>query len=59
MRFGVGHLADVLGGNDNEKVRGFGHDRLQRCPDLAPLREDPRFHRLVELVQVLAPGGPK
>ncbi len=28
MRFGVGHLADVLAGNDNEKVRGFGHDRL-------------------------------
>jgi len=28
MRFGIGHLADVLAGNDNEKVRGFGHDRL-------------------------------
>jgi len=28
MRFGAGHLADVLAGNDNEKVRGFGHDRL-------------------------------
>jgi ATP-dependent DNA helicase RecQ len=28
MRFGVGHLADVLSGNDNEKVRSFGHDRL-------------------------------
>ena len=28
MRFGVGHLADVLAGNDNEKVRGFGHHRL-------------------------------
>jgi ATP-dependent DNA helicase RecQ len=28
MRFGVGHLADVLGGNDNEKVRSFGHHRL-------------------------------
>ncbi|WP_294072928.1 DNA helicase RecQ [Sphingomonas sp.] len=28
MRFGVGHLADVLAGNDNEKVRGLGHDRL-------------------------------
>ena len=25
MRFGVGHLADVLAGNDNEKVRSFGH----------------------------------
>ncbi|MFL6758952.1 DNA helicase RecQ [Sphingomonas sp.] len=28
MRFGVGHLADVLAGNDSEKVRGFGHHRL-------------------------------
>ncbi|HZC38285.1 MAG TPA: DNA helicase RecQ [Sphingomicrobium sp.] len=28
MRFGVGHLADVLGGNDTEKVRSFGHHRL-------------------------------
>jgi ATP-dependent DNA helicase RecQ len=28
MRFGVGHLGDVLAGNDSEKVRSFGHDRL-------------------------------
>ena len=28
MRFGVGHLAQVLAGNDNEKVRRFGHHRL-------------------------------
>ena len=28
MRFGVGHLADVLAGNDNEKVRSFCHDKL-------------------------------
>ena len=28
MRFGVAHLAAVLAGNDNEKVRSFGHDRL-------------------------------
>ena len=28
MRFGVAHLAAVLGGNDSEKVRQFGHDRL-------------------------------
>ena len=28
MRFGVGHLADVLAGNESEKVRGFGHHRL-------------------------------
>ena len=28
MRFGVGHLSDVLAGNDSEKVRSFGHHRL-------------------------------
>ena len=28
MRFGIGHLTDVLAGNDNEKVRNFGHHRL-------------------------------
>jgi ATP-dependent DNA helicase RecQ len=28
MRFGVAHLADVLAGNDNEKVRNFGRHRL-------------------------------
>jgi ATP-dependent DNA helicase RecQ len=28
MRFGVTHLAAVLGGDDNEKVRQFGHHRL-------------------------------
>ncbi|MEO7564778.1 MAG: DNA helicase RecQ [Sphingomicrobium sp.] len=28
MRFGVAHLAAVLGGDDNEKVRQFGHHTL-------------------------------
>jgi ATP-dependent DNA helicase RecQ len=28
MRFGLGHLADVLAGNDTEKVHSFGHQRL-------------------------------
>jgi ATP-dependent DNA helicase RecQ len=28
MRFGVGHLAQVLAGKDSEKVRRFGHHRL-------------------------------
>ena len=28
MRFGIAHLADVLAGNDNEKVRSLGHQRL-------------------------------
>jgi ATP-dependent DNA helicase RecQ len=28
MRFGIGHLADVLAGRETEKVFGFGHHRL-------------------------------
>ena len=28
MRFGVGHLLDVLAGNETDKVRGQGHHRL-------------------------------
>ncbi|HLO20766.1 MAG TPA: ATP-dependent DNA helicase RecQ, partial [Sphingomicrobium sp.] len=28
MRFGVGHLTDVLAGNETERVRSFGHHRL-------------------------------
>ena len=28
MRYGLGHLTDVLAGRDNEKVRTLGHDRL-------------------------------
>ena len=28
MRFGAGHLIEVLAGNDNEKVRRFGHHNL-------------------------------
>ncbi|SNS57865.1 ATP-dependent DNA helicase RecQ [Sphingomonas laterariae] len=28
MRYGLGHLTDVLAGRDNEKVRSLGHDRL-------------------------------
>ena len=28
MRFGVAHLAEVLAGNDSEKVRNFGHHKL-------------------------------
>ncbi|MFW2830916.1 DNA helicase RecQ [Sphingomonas sp. ID0503] len=28
MRFGVTHLADVLAGKDNDKIRGFGHHKL-------------------------------
>jgi ATP-dependent DNA helicase RecQ len=33
MRFGVGHLASVLGGDDNEKVRQFGHHKLSGVRD--------------------------
>ena len=36
MRFGVAHLAAVLGGDDNEKVRQFGHDRLSVFGIMAP-----------------------
>ncbi len=28
MRFGVGHLSDVLGGKETDKVHSFGHHRL-------------------------------
>ncbi len=28
-RFGVGHLVEVLLGNENDRVRRFGHDRLK------------------------------
>ena len=28
MRFGAGHVIQVLAGNDNEKIRRFGHHRL-------------------------------
>jgi ATP-dependent DNA helicase RecQ len=28
MRFGIGHLTDVLAGRETDKVRGFGHHRL-------------------------------
>jgi ATP-dependent DNA helicase RecQ len=43
MRFGVGHLADVLAGNETEKVRSLGHDRLSvfgiaKAEELALLR---------------------
>jgi ATP-dependent DNA helicase RecQ len=41
MRFGVAHLADVLAGNDSEKVRSFGHHKLSvfgiATPDELPL----------------------
>jgi ATP-dependent DNA helicase RecQ len=28
MRFGIGHLTDVLAGRETDKVQGFGHQRL-------------------------------
>jgi ATP-dependent DNA helicase RecQ len=28
MRFGIGHLTDVLAGRETDKVQGFGHHRL-------------------------------
>jgi ATP-dependent DNA helicase RecQ len=28
MRFGIGHLSDVLAGKETDKIQGFGHHRL-------------------------------
>jgi ATP-dependent DNA helicase RecQ len=36
MRFGIAHLEAVLSGDDNEKVRGFGHHRLSVFGIAAP-----------------------
>jgi serine/threonine protein kinase/Flp pilus assembly protein TadD len=36
---------------------GFGHDRLERDRDLAPLRQDSRFAQVVQAVQMLRMGG--
>jgi Flp pilus assembly protein TadD len=36
---------------------GLKHERARECPDLAPLRQDPRFHRLVEAVKALDEGA--
>jgi ATP-dependent DNA helicase RecQ len=45
MRFGIGHLSDVLTGNDTEKVRSFGHHRLSVFAIAAP--EDVKLIRQV------------
>ena len=62
MRFGVGHLADVLGGNDNEKVRNLGHDRLSvfgiaTAEELAVLRSVARALIARDALRADAYGG--
>ena len=37
---------------------GFGHDRLASEPDLAPLRQDPRYRTLIEAVQAFKAWDP-
>ena len=62
MRFGVGHLADVLAGNDNEKVRSFGHHRLSvfgiaNAEELALVRPVARALIARDALRVDAYGG--
>ncbi|HEX5270041.1 MAG TPA: tetratricopeptide repeat protein [Gemmataceae bacterium] len=38
--------------------QGYGHDRLDADRDLDPVREDPRFRRLLEAAHALRPAPP-
>jgi ATP-dependent DNA helicase RecQ len=62
MRFGVAHLADVLAGNDNEKVRSFGHHRLSvfgiaNPEELALIRPAARALVAIDALRADAYGG--
>jgi ATP-dependent DNA helicase RecQ len=62
MRFGVGHLADVLAGNETEKVRSFGHHRLSvfgiaSAEDLALVRPVSRALIARDALRADAYGG--
>ena len=62
MRFGVGHLANVLAGNDSEKVRGFGHHRLSvfgiaSTEELALIRPVARTLIALDALRTDAYGG--
>jgi ATP-dependent DNA helicase RecQ len=62
MRFGVGHLADVLAGNDNEKVRSFGHHLLSvfgiaNAEELALVRPAARALIAIDALRADAYGG--
>jgi ATP-dependent DNA helicase RecQ len=62
MRFGVAHLADVLAGKDNEKVRSFGHDRLSvfgiaNAEELALVRTAARALIAIDALRADAYGG--
>jgi tetratricopeptide (TPR) repeat protein len=39
--------------------QNFGANLLEKDPDLAPIRNEPRFRRLVEAARALQPGGPR
>jgi serine/threonine protein kinase/tetratricopeptide (TPR) repeat protein len=39
--------------------RGYGHDRIDTDRDLDPVREDPRFRRLLEAAHALRPAPPR
>src|SRR5436305_1913224 len=62
MRFGVGHLADVLAGNESERGLSFGHHRLSaigiaRADELALLRPVARALIARDALRVDAYGG--
>jgi ATP-dependent DNA helicase RecQ len=62
MRFGVAHLADVLAGNDIEKVRSFGHHRLSvfgiaNPEELALIRPAARALVAIDALRADAYGG--
>src|SRR3954451_13644841 len=62
MRFGVAHLADVLAGNESEKVLSFGHHRLSvfgvaGADELALLRPVARALIARDALRVDAYGG--
>jgi ATP-dependent DNA helicase RecQ len=62
MRFGVAHLSDVLAGNDNEKVRSFGHHRLSvfgiaNAEELALVRPAARALIAIDALRADAYGG--
>ena len=62
MRFGVAHLAAVLAGDDNEKVRQFGHHRLSvfgiaSAEDVALLRPVARALVARDALRADAYGG--
>ncbi len=61
QRFGVGYLTDILTGNDSERVRQWGHDKLSAFgggKDI-PVKEWPAIFRQMVAMGLLTPdtGG--